>query len=93
MAGVGAAFDFIAGTAKQAPAWMQENGLEWFFRLTHEPRRLWRRYLVDGIKVRVERLFGAAWAEKFTNDSRTGSESGQAEPNVDSWRFDVGKQS
>lgn len=50
MAGVGAAFDFIAGTAKQAPAWMQETGTEWFFRLTHEPRRLWRRYLVKGSK-------------------------------------------
>jgi N-acetylglucosaminyldiphosphoundecaprenol N-acetyl-beta-D-mannosaminyltransferase len=49
-AGVGAAFDFIAGTAKQAPTWMQETGLEWFFRLTHEPRRLWRRYLVQGSK-------------------------------------------
>ena len=48
MAGVGAAFDFMAGTAKQAPGWMRENGLEWFFRLTHEPRRLWRRYLVLG---------------------------------------------
>jgi N-acetylglucosaminyldiphosphoundecaprenol N-acetyl-beta-D-mannosaminyltransferase len=50
LAGVGAAFDFIAGTAKQAPAWVQEIGLEWFFRLTHEPRRLWRRYLVNGSK-------------------------------------------
>jgi N-acetylglucosaminyldiphosphoundecaprenol N-acetyl-beta-D-mannosaminyltransferase len=50
MAGVGAAFDFLAGTAKQAPVWMQENGLEWFFRLSHEPRRLGRRYLVNGSK-------------------------------------------
>ena len=48
LAGVGAAFDFLAGTAKQAPVWMQENGLEWAFRLTHEPRRLWRRYLLLG---------------------------------------------
>jgi len=48
MAGVGAAFDFIAGTVKQAPTWMQENGLEWFFRLVQEPRRLWRRYLING---------------------------------------------
>jgi N-acetylglucosaminyldiphosphoundecaprenol N-acetyl-beta-D-mannosaminyltransferase len=47
-AGVGAAFDFIAGTASQAPRWMQESGLEWLFRLTHEPRRLWRRYLING---------------------------------------------
>lgn len=44
--GVGAAFDFIAGTAKRAPKWMQKCGLEWFFRLCQEPRRLWRRYLI-----------------------------------------------
>jgi N-acetylglucosaminyldiphosphoundecaprenol N-acetyl-beta-D-mannosaminyltransferase len=50
MAGVGAAFNFLTGTVKQAPAWMRENGLEWFFRLTQEPRRLWRRYLVLGPK-------------------------------------------
>jgi N-acetylglucosaminyldiphosphoundecaprenol N-acetyl-beta-D-mannosaminyltransferase len=48
MAGVGAAFDFIAGTVKQSPAWMQENGLEWLFRLIQEPRRLWQRYLILG---------------------------------------------
>jgi exopolysaccharide biosynthesis WecB/TagA/CpsF family protein len=41
---VGAAFDFHAGTLRQAPAWMQLRGLEWFFRLLMEPRRLWRRY-------------------------------------------------
>lgn len=45
-AGVGAAFDFMAGTTKQAPKWMQSVGLEWFFRLLSEPRRLWRRYLL-----------------------------------------------
>ena len=45
--GVGAAFDFHAGSQAQAPAWMQRSGLEWLFRLAHEPRRLWRRYLVD----------------------------------------------
>lgn len=43
--GVGAAFDFHAGLKKQAPKWMQRSGLEWFFRLMSEPRRLWRRYL------------------------------------------------
>jgi N-acetylglucosaminyldiphosphoundecaprenol N-acetyl-beta-D-mannosaminyltransferase len=42
---VGAAFDFVAGEKKQAPTWMQRNGLEWLFRLAVEPRRLWRRYL------------------------------------------------
>jgi len=43
---VGAAFDFIAGSVPQAPRWMQSWGLEWLFRLAHEPRRLWRRYLI-----------------------------------------------
>jgi N-acetylglucosaminyldiphosphoundecaprenol N-acetyl-beta-D-mannosaminyltransferase len=45
MIGVGAAFDFLAGTKRQAPLWMQRNGLEWLFRLATEPRRLWRRYV------------------------------------------------
>ena len=46
MIGVGAALDFHSGRVKQAPGWMQRNGLEWFFRLTKEPNRLWRRYLL-----------------------------------------------
>ena len=46
MLGVGAAFDFIAGTKPRAPAWMQATGLEWLHRLASEPGRLWRRYLV-----------------------------------------------
>lgn len=45
--GVGAAFDFHAGLKKQAPLWMQRNGLEWFFRLATEPGRLWRRYATN----------------------------------------------
>jgi N-acetylglucosaminyldiphosphoundecaprenol N-acetyl-beta-D-mannosaminyltransferase len=45
--GVGAAFDFHAGVIPQAPAWMQDSGLEWVYRLGQEPRRLWRRYLRD----------------------------------------------
>ena len=47
MIGVGAAFDFHAGRVKQAPSWMQRAGLEWFFRLLMEPRRLWRRYILE----------------------------------------------
>ena len=46
MVGVGAAFDYHAGTIKRAPKWMQDYGLEWFYRLVSEPRRLWKRYLV-----------------------------------------------
>jgi N-acetylglucosaminyldiphosphoundecaprenol N-acetyl-beta-D-mannosaminyltransferase len=45
MLGVGAAFDFLAGTKRQAPRLLQRLGLEWLFRLLSEPRRLWRRYL------------------------------------------------
>jgi N-acetylglucosaminyldiphosphoundecaprenol N-acetyl-beta-D-mannosaminyltransferase len=48
--GVGAAFDFLSSRKKQAPAWMQENGLEWMFRLLQEPGRLWRRYILGGAK-------------------------------------------
>jgi N-acetylglucosaminyldiphosphoundecaprenol N-acetyl-beta-D-mannosaminyltransferase len=54
--GVGAAFDINSGTKKQAPSWMREHGLEWFFRLLQEPRRLWRRYILYG----SEFLFFAA---------------------------------
>ena len=46
MLGVGAAFDYHAGTVRRAPAWMQGIGLEWLYRLTMEPKRLWKRYLV-----------------------------------------------
>lgn len=46
MVGVGAAFDFHAGTIQRAPEWMRDNGLEWLHRLGSEPGRLWKRYLV-----------------------------------------------
>jgi N-acetylglucosaminyldiphosphoundecaprenol N-acetyl-beta-D-mannosaminyltransferase len=47
LVGVGAAFDFHTGRVAQAPSWMQRSGLEWSFRLSQEPSRLWRRYLID----------------------------------------------
>lgn len=46
MIGVGAAFDFIIGSKRQAPRWIQYLGFEWFYRLISEPKRLWRRYLI-----------------------------------------------
>lgn len=46
---VGAAFDFSAGTKKEAPSWLGCIGLEWMFRFASEPRRLWRRYLIGNI--------------------------------------------
>lgn len=47
MVGVGAAFDFFAGTKPQAPRYVRDNGFEWLFRLITEPKRLWRRYLIN----------------------------------------------
>ena len=47
MLGVGAAFDFHTGRVRQAPEWMMRSGLEWLYRFVQEPRRLWRRYLVN----------------------------------------------
>jgi N-acetylglucosaminyldiphosphoundecaprenol N-acetyl-beta-D-mannosaminyltransferase len=52
--GVGAAFDFHAGFKRQAPRWMQRSGLEWLFRLTQEPRRLWRRYSRNNTRFLIE---------------------------------------
>ncbi|MGA7119686.1 MAG: WecB/TagA/CpsF family glycosyltransferase [Polyangiaceae bacterium] len=51
--GVGASLDFIAGTLPRAPVWMSQSGLEWLFRLTREPGRLWRRYLLRDPKFLV----------------------------------------
>ena len=59
---IGAAFDFHAGTIKQAPDWMQDHGLEWLYRLIQEPGRLWFRYCYYNplfvMKYLWERLFG-----------------------------------
>jgi N-acetylglucosaminyldiphosphoundecaprenol N-acetyl-beta-D-mannosaminyltransferase len=62
--GVGAAFDFHAGLVPQAPYWLQEAGLEWAFRLAHEPRRLWKRYL------RYNPRFMAAFAQQLAVHKR-----------------------
>lgn len=50
MLGVGAGFNFFAGTLDKAPAWMEKASLEWFYRLVKEPKRLWRRYVIGGWK-------------------------------------------
>jgi N-acetylglucosaminyldiphosphoundecaprenol N-acetyl-beta-D-mannosaminyltransferase len=59
MIGVGAAFDFLAGVKPQAPRWMMRLGMEWLFRLTTEPRRLWKRYLKHNPRFVV--LFALQW--------------------------------
>jgi N-acetylglucosaminyldiphosphoundecaprenol N-acetyl-beta-D-mannosaminyltransferase len=48
--GVGVTFEFIAGIVKRAPKWMQKIGFEWLWRLSMEPGRLWRRYLIDDMQ-------------------------------------------
>jgi N-acetylglucosaminyldiphosphoundecaprenol N-acetyl-beta-D-mannosaminyltransferase len=58
--GVGGSFDVVAGLVKRAPRWMQRCGLEWLFRLIQEPRRMWRRYLVEDMQ-----FFGILLREKF----------------------------
>ena len=58
---MGGCVDFIAGGVKRAPKWMQDIGLEWFFRFLQEPRRMFKRYFVDDI-----RIFGLA--RKYKNN-------------------------
>ncbi len=65
LVGVGAAFDFHAGLISQAPPWMQRNGLEWSYRLSREPRRLWRRY------ARYNPLFVAGFARQYLEYRRS----------------------
>ncbi len=60
--GVGGTFDIIAGVTKRAPTWVQNIGMEWFFRLAQEPRRMWKRYLVGNTRfiylIMKERIRG-----------------------------------
>ena len=67
LVGVGAAFDFHAGLVPQAPAWMQDVGLEWVYRLAQEPRRLWRRY------ARYNPRFVAGFARQYAGARALGA--------------------
>ncbi len=64
LVGVGAAFDFHAGLVTQAPPWMQRSGLEWTYRLSREPRRLWPRY------ARYNPRFVAGFARQYARYRR-----------------------
>lgn len=59
--GVGGSFDVMAGKTKRAPKWMQNAGLEWFFRFQQEPKRMWKRYLVGNSK-----FISLVFKEKFS---------------------------
>lgn len=67
MIGVGAAFDFHSGRVRQAPRWMQRCGLEWFYRLCSEPRRLWRRYCRNNPLFVLKFLGQQLGLKKFPN--------------------------
>jgi N-acetylglucosaminyldiphosphoundecaprenol N-acetyl-beta-D-mannosaminyltransferase len=58
--GVGCVLDLLAGVVRRAPTWMQGTGLEWSYRLVQEPRRLWRRYLVDDLPMLGRLLVSSA---------------------------------
>jgi len=66
MIGVGAAFDFHSGRVKQAPRWMQRSGLEWFYRLCQEPRRLTKRYLSNNPRFALKFLAQAGGLKKYS---------------------------
>ncbi len=68
---VGAAFAFHAGLLEQAPPWMQRNGLEWLFRLTREPKRLWRRYLYTNPSFVT--LFALQWLGLYRGHTNRGT--------------------
>lgn len=61
--GVGVAFELISGVVQRAPGWMQRTGLEWFWRLMMEPRRLWKRYLIENAP-----FFSIVLKQKFRNE-------------------------
>ncbi|WP_275451964.1 WecB/TagA/CpsF family glycosyltransferase [Pseudomonas sp. RL] len=63
--GVGGTFDVVSGKIKRAPQWMQNYGLEWFYRVLQEPRRMWKRYLVTNAK-----FFGLVIKEKIRQTLR-----------------------
>ena len=71
LVGVGAAFDFLAGRKRQAPAWMQARGLEWLFRLSQEPLRLLPRYL------RYNPAFVVAFARQWLRERRQRRSNGR----------------
>src|SRR5438552_2690281 len=57
--GVGCVLDLLAGAVQRAPLWVQRGGLEWTYRLAHEPRRLWRRYVREDMPMLGRLLFSS----------------------------------
>jgi N-acetylglucosaminyldiphosphoundecaprenol N-acetyl-beta-D-mannosaminyltransferase len=75
--GVGGSFDVLAGVTKRSPLWMQKSGLEWFYRLVQEPRRMWKRYLVTNsifVKLSFEAIL-QTWFGKLFSKFRAARDS------------------
>lgn len=77
MVGVGAAFDFHSGRIRQAPRWMQRMGLEWFFRLCVEPKRLWKRYFKNNPRFVVGAICQLVGIKKFPLPDEISSVAGK----------------
>jgi len=67
--GVGAAFDFMAGTVRRAPGFLRHSGFEWTYRVLQEPRRLWRRYLYANSRFAML-LVEERWRRRFKPENR-----------------------
>lgn len=70
MLGVGAGFDFHAGTVKRAPAWMRNHYLEWLYRLIQDPKRLWKRYVQTNGKFLLLSIKDAFVWKKYVDEGR-----------------------
>lgn len=70
MLGVGAGFDFHAGTVKRAPAWMRKHYLEWLYRLIQDPKRLWKRYVQTNGKFLLISVKDAFVWKKYVDEGR-----------------------
>jgi len=68
--GVGATVDFLAGTVKRAPGWMQSAGMEWIYRLAQEPRRLLKRYATDLVVFGIGSIREIAGSMNSSNNTQ-----------------------
>ncbi len=70
--GVGGSFEFLAGITNRAPVWMQDRGLEWLYRLASEPKRLWRRYLIEYVPGGIALLKDVRHYKKLNRNKMNG---------------------
>lgn len=94
--GVGAAFQFLSGVVKRAPAWMGETGFEWLWRLAAEPRKLWRRDLIEGPRFLAHAFLTTMRANKLPGPTifqRRGSSAAGSTPSPPNFHSDARRMS